>query len=217
MSIRSILCPVDFSPTSEDALRYAVSLASQLGVGEVHLLHVQQTPAVVLPDGSTVVATGLPDVRQHASRELESLAKRYSAHGTAVVPHLAEGLPYRVIAEQAEALGVNLVGDRHPRPNGGQARPARLGGGARGPLQPCARLHRARLSRERRSRRALVAWRHHDAARDRCSNGRGQASSGLVREPPEQAAPRRFDGAIDEGRRSRPSGLSSRVAVSRTR
>ncbi len=109
MSIRSILCPVDFSPTSEDALRYAVSLASQLDAGEVHLLHVHQTPAVVLPDGSTVVATGLPDIRQHASRELESLAKRYSAHGTAVVPHLAEGLPYRVIAEEAEALGVDLV------------------------------------------------------------------------------------------------------------
>lgn len=109
MAIRSILCPVDFSATSEEALRYAVSFASQLGVEEVHLLHVHQPPAVALPDGTLVPDDAAAELKQRAARELEALAKRYSAHGTAVVPHLIEGVPYEAIVEEARVLGADLI------------------------------------------------------------------------------------------------------------
>lgn len=109
MSIRSILCPVDFSATSEEALRYAVSLASQLGVTEVHLLHVHQPPAVTLPNGSSATPDGAADAKNRAARELESMAKRYSAHGAAVIPHLVEGVPYEAIVAGARTMGADMI------------------------------------------------------------------------------------------------------------
>ncbi len=109
MSIRTILCPVDFSATSEEALRYAVSLATQLEVSEVHLLHVHQPPAVLLPDGTAAEPEGAADARQHAARELEAMAKRYSAHGADVIPHLVDGVPYEVIVREASALSADMI------------------------------------------------------------------------------------------------------------
>lgn len=108
MTIRSILCPVDFSATSEDALRYAVSLAATLGAGELHVLHVHQPVMAAFPDGMV-----LPDIvgeaRRHAARELEDICKRYSAHDVNVIPHLDEGVPYQVIVARARTLGADLI------------------------------------------------------------------------------------------------------------
>ena len=53
MDLRRILVPVDFSPASEDAVRYAGGLAAANG-GELHLLHVLAPPqldyALIEPD-----------------------------------------------------------------------------------------------------------------------------------------------------------------------
>jgi nucleotide-binding universal stress UspA family protein len=105
--IRKILCPIDFSSTSEEALRYAVSIAAQLGARELHVLHVHQPPAVVLPDGSMMAE--LPDARRHAARALEDEAKRYSAHDVTIVPHLSDGVPYEVILAKATELGADMI------------------------------------------------------------------------------------------------------------
>lgn len=108
--IRTILCPVDFSEASEEAIRYAVSFADRLGAETVHLLHVHQRPAYPTPD-----FTLYPDTdsevshRQYLGHELEAMAKRYSTHGVDVVTHLVEGLPHEQIRAQADALDVELV------------------------------------------------------------------------------------------------------------
>lgn len=108
MTIRSLLCPVDFSPTSEEALRYAVSLAAALRAAEVHVLHVYQPPMAGFLDGA-VLPPALAETKRRAERELEDLVKRYCAHDVALTPHLVEGVPYQVIVDQAQALGVDLV------------------------------------------------------------------------------------------------------------
>ena len=44
IDLRRILCPVDFSPTSDHAIRYAVTLAESFGA-ELILLHVSAVPS----------------------------------------------------------------------------------------------------------------------------------------------------------------------------
>lgn len=108
--IHKILCPVDFSEPSEEAVRYAVSLASRLHAEEVFLLHVYQPPHYLLPEGTISLdpATSL-EIRTHLARELEALAKRYSGHGVAVSAHLAVGLPHDVIVEKVSELGAHMI------------------------------------------------------------------------------------------------------------
>ncbi|HEY8428676.1 MAG TPA: universal stress protein [Sandaracinaceae bacterium] len=108
MPVRIVLCPVDFSQTSEEALRFAVSIAPRLGARELHVLHVHQPPAVTLPSGA-VLEERMPEARLRAARALEDLTKRYSAHDVVVVPHLADGVPYEVILAKTAELGADLV------------------------------------------------------------------------------------------------------------
>lgn len=108
MPVRVVLCPVDFSQTSEEALRYAVSIAPRLGVRELHVVHVHQPPTVTLPTGA-VLEESMPEARLRAARALEGLAKRYSAHDVTIVPHLADGVPYEAILAKAAELGADLV------------------------------------------------------------------------------------------------------------
>jgi universal stress protein A len=67
--IRRILCPVDFSSTSREAMRFAADLAQRFGAS-MTLLHVYPVPGYVLPEG---FLTAGPDVlaeveeRTHAS------------------------------------------------------------------------------------------------------------------------------------------------------
>ncbi len=48
-NFRKILCPVDFSSTSEYALTYAVALAEKFGA-KITLLHVAEIPATAMAD-----------------------------------------------------------------------------------------------------------------------------------------------------------------------
>jgi nucleotide-binding universal stress UspA family protein len=45
---KKIVCPVDFSPSAEKALRYAENLAKQFG-SEIILVHAYEDPAYIMP------------------------------------------------------------------------------------------------------------------------------------------------------------------------
>jgi universal stress protein A len=105
VSIRSILCPVDFSLASEEALRYAVSLAAQVGAERVHVLHVHQPPRLSAVSGGAAVDASKRD----AAHRLEDVTKRYSAHDVELFPHFVEGVPYEEIVREAQRLGVDLI------------------------------------------------------------------------------------------------------------
>jgi nucleotide-binding universal stress UspA family protein len=108
MPIRTILCPVDLFPASEEAARYAVSFAARVGAKEVHLVHVHQPPAPPFAMDASV-ASSSDELRRLASRKLEELAKRYSVHDVTVTPHLEEGVPYQRIVDAVDRLGADLV------------------------------------------------------------------------------------------------------------
>lgn len=110
LPIRTILCPVDFSAPSEEAVRYAVSFAERVGAETVHLLHVLQRPSYPIPDIGLFPEEGVEGtLRTHLSRELEAMAHRFSTHGVDVVTHLVDGLPHRAIVEHAKKLDAQLV------------------------------------------------------------------------------------------------------------
>jgi nucleotide-binding universal stress UspA family protein len=108
MSVRSVLCPVDFSECSEHALRYALTLAQSLGA-EIRLLHVYQPLATRGPQRSHAEERADADARHWAKQELEALAHRYSAHDVTVVPLFVEGLPHERIVELAKSEGADLI------------------------------------------------------------------------------------------------------------
>ena len=108
-AIHRILCPVDFSESSERASDYAVALARQLGAG-VHFLHAWQMPVYAFPDGAVILG---PDVVAQITGELQksldARVKRHQEPELAVQGHLAQGLPDREIVRMAGELGCELI------------------------------------------------------------------------------------------------------------
>ncbi|MCC6877863.1 MAG: universal stress protein [Sandaracinaceae bacterium] len=103
-----ILCPVDFSEPSEEASRFAVSLADRMGA-KVELVHVHQVPYYGLPETAAEVMMADTAARTYAQRQLEALAARYSAHGVEVTPKILEGVPYDAIVQEAQRAGADLI------------------------------------------------------------------------------------------------------------
>ncbi|AKF08506.1 universal stress protein [Sandaracinus amylolyticus] len=103
LQIRRILVPTDFSDAAEQALRYAVDLATKLGA-EIHLVHAWQLSAYASPTSD--LAKGM---ERDLSRDLAAVAQRYGAHGVTVHRHLRMGVPYVEIVEAAKDLGCDLV------------------------------------------------------------------------------------------------------------
>ncbi|MGD8861146.1 MAG: universal stress protein [Myxococcales bacterium] len=108
MGVEHILCPVDFSDTSEFALTYAALLAKKLGA-RVTALHAFELGEGIYPDDAIPMRDNLmqqlgPDL----DRRLSELAARCD-HGALIETLRVEGAAHRVICEQAEALGVDLI------------------------------------------------------------------------------------------------------------
>lgn len=62
--VRKVLCPADFAPWSEGAMRYAAWLCKQLGA-ELTMLHVFEMPAyATVPEGAISVATASTERRK---------------------------------------------------------------------------------------------------------------------------------------------------------
>jgi nucleotide-binding universal stress UspA family protein len=108
MGVEHILCPVDFSDTSEFALTYAALLAKKLGA-RVTALHAFELSEGVFPDDAIPMRDNLmqrlgPDL----DRRLSELAER-CGHGAPISTLRVEGSAHQMIVEQAEALGADLI------------------------------------------------------------------------------------------------------------
>jgi nucleotide-binding universal stress UspA family protein len=73
MRVRTVLCPVDFSDASREALHFAADLARQYDA-ELHLLHVYQVPGYAFPEG--VVVAG-PEVMSSFLDEIDRSLGRW--------------------------------------------------------------------------------------------------------------------------------------------
>jgi nucleotide-binding universal stress UspA family protein len=108
ITINKILCPVDFFPASDAAVRYAAGLASTYGA-RVHLLHVI---APVIPGAvefPTQTADILKSLEESSSFELKKLQAAASRSGVNVDIELRFGDVYGEIKRTIEVVKPELV------------------------------------------------------------------------------------------------------------
>ncbi len=113
ISIKTILCPTDFSDCSGAALALATDLAKSLGA-KLHVLHVFQLPSYVgWEDGMVVAAASLQILDQLRKRADEALAAQLDACRKAGVEASVEqvdGLPYHQIVQRSPSFDLVVMG-----------------------------------------------------------------------------------------------------------
>ena len=110
MQIRRILCAVDFSPPSREALHYASELARQYDA-ELVLLHVYQVPGYAFPEG--VVLAG-PEVVGEFLARIDGLMASWKEDAVGrgsrrVTTLVRQGVAAAEIVRVASHYGVDLV------------------------------------------------------------------------------------------------------------
>jgi nucleotide-binding universal stress UspA family protein len=113
IDIDRILCPVDFSEFSGPALEYAVRLGEWFDA-RVEVLHVIASLPLAMPGGmgpafypDPLAAT--PAQREQAARSLADLVEPLLGEGVPVVTKVLEGVPWRVILEEAKGVPADLL------------------------------------------------------------------------------------------------------------
>ncbi len=105
--LKQILVPVDFSEPSEQALRYAVRFAEQLGA-ELTLLHIVQPAVAPYPD-----IAPYPDYTEeglkNAKEALQTIAARPLLKAATVHAVVCTGLAAHEIVEAARELDADLI------------------------------------------------------------------------------------------------------------
>ena len=107
--IKNILCPVDFSETSDYALEYALDLARQLGAS-VTLLHVCQLPAHPMDAGDMFPLEEFEnEYMTRFSKQLDELVARHAGKGVELDSRITCGIPYDEINQAADEVSADLV------------------------------------------------------------------------------------------------------------
>jgi nucleotide-binding universal stress UspA family protein len=111
-SISRILVPIDFSSHSDQALRYAVSLARRLGAS-LELLHVVEDPFAAGAWGSEVYVPNVTELLDNmiadARRRLSDLKDVVAHEGVPISIVVLKGRPAPVILEHAAGGRFDLI------------------------------------------------------------------------------------------------------------
>jgi nucleotide-binding universal stress UspA family protein len=107
---KKILVPVDFSPHSAEAIRYAADLSRRYEAS-VGLVHVYETIAYSVPDGFVLyTAQQLTDLYSLFTKQLDGARADAEAAGALrLSTHMLEGAPAREITQFAEAGSYDLI------------------------------------------------------------------------------------------------------------
>ncbi len=106
-SADKILCPVDFSEASREAMEIAADMARKLE-SSLTLLHVIQLPSIALPDGAYYIPS--TDVGPEIDETLAEWRKDVIVRGVHVVhTQRAIGIPHDEILKFAEEGGYGLI------------------------------------------------------------------------------------------------------------
>lgn len=115
VNIKTILCPIDFSACSSEALDYALDLARQLKAN-LHLLHVYQDPLAGIPFArpNTSGAAAAPievieEARKARKTEIERIRTMCTDHGVSTRIEEIEGVPAAAIVKAATDSASDLV------------------------------------------------------------------------------------------------------------
>lgn len=108
--LKRILVPLDFSPPSLRALRFAREWAARFG-SEICLLHVIEPMNTYGILGTEPIVMALPpmDFHQDARAELERIVQQEFPDAAKVSVHLRDGAAYDEIANAARDLGADLI------------------------------------------------------------------------------------------------------------
>ena len=109
-AISRILVPVDFSPHSDLAFRYAMALASRLEAS-VELLHVVEDPIATGAWNSEIPIPYLPEIQDNLIEAGRRRLERYRAcaDGPRMTTTVRVGLPSDAILEHGRVHGVDLI------------------------------------------------------------------------------------------------------------
>ena len=105
VAIDRIVCPINFSETSQCAFAHAVALARQCRA-RVTAVHVAPAAREVMPGASTQDAVGSGERLAHAIEEAVSSARR---EGVSVDPVVAQGDPVSTILHHARPASADLL------------------------------------------------------------------------------------------------------------
>lgn len=110
MKFRKIMCPIDFSAGSEQAMRVATRLATEADA-ELVLFHSWYVPPIAFAGGHLIIPPTLfQDVSDDAKQGLDEAVLEVTALGARrVSAKLASGLPWTVIVSELENPTYDLV------------------------------------------------------------------------------------------------------------
>jgi CPA2 family monovalent cation:H+ antiporter-2 len=109
LPFKRILCPVDFSPASVDALQFALSLAQE-GDASLTLLHTLEWPDdAPLPLSGLSLPAYTRDREDEALRRLQGLVPDSSRLWCRPIERIAHGKAYREILGVAAEDNVDLI------------------------------------------------------------------------------------------------------------
>jgi nucleotide-binding universal stress UspA family protein len=111
ITLRRLLVPIDFSPHSEQALRYAVALADKFGA-ELFLLHVFQDLTIYQTEVVSGAPPIMPPVEQltaSARGEMARLVRDKQLHRFATHTEIVEGGPVEEIVDYAQEKNIDLI------------------------------------------------------------------------------------------------------------
>ena len=111
IDLHRILVPTDFSKFSQAALGYAVAFAEKFG-SELHLLHVVQNLAVMIPDSVNVMPPVGPSIEQLTSAvqtALDRIIQENKLEALKEQKAVREGTPFYEIIQYAKEKDVDLI------------------------------------------------------------------------------------------------------------
>ncbi len=111
INVANILCPVDFSETSDLATRYAVSMAQSFHA-RMTLLHVVAPPLAALPGEAGILAVPQADINEiaEACRErLEKVVGTLEAAGIELQYKVVSGVPFLEIVRFSREHDFDLI------------------------------------------------------------------------------------------------------------
>ena len=108
LNLRRILVPVDFTPASVHALRYAGSLAERFG-STVCLLHVVEDHPFAMNGRALILMKADADVTRDTTEQLSRLGCEEIGPHVPAKPLVRRGKPAREILHAAETLEADLI------------------------------------------------------------------------------------------------------------
>jgi nucleotide-binding universal stress UspA family protein len=111
IDLRRILVPIDFSPHSEQALKYGTALAEKFGA-RLYLVHVFQDLAVYQTEvvsGAPPILPPLEQLTASAKAELDRIVAEKNLARVNVHAEVVEGSPVEEIVDYAKEQDIDLI------------------------------------------------------------------------------------------------------------